>query len=150
MVLPSYNSADTSVSIQLLLVALLGLSIYSLAQRFIAWRRLSHIRGSPARVGLNTVVNSNPESVVRVLQPRSGFIGALDYQAARFRPGSDNILSMRDKKAHKVLKSKTTAGVASLSSVIRKPANLSLQYNGKDVEGQEGQKGVKTFAVRLY
>jgi Cytochrome P450. len=92
-------------------------------------------------------VNSNPESVVRVLQPCSGFIRALDYQAARFRPGSDNILSMRDEKAHKVLKSKTTAGVASLSSAFRKPANLSLQYNGKDVEGLEGQidKVVETF-----
>ncbi|KAJ5602705.1 Cytochrome P450 [Penicillium hordei] len=162
MILPSYKSAETSVSVQLLLVALLGLSVYSLTQRFIAWSRLSHIPGPPlasfsnlwlvwhayrgtlpwaikdatdkygslARVGLNTVVNSNPESVVRVLQPCSGFIRALDYQAARFRPGSDNILSMRDEKAHKVLKSKTTAG-----------------YNGKDVEGLEGQidKVVETF-----
>jgi hypothetical protein len=56
-------------------------------------------------------VNANPENVVKVLQPRSGFIRALDYQAARFRPGSDNILSMRDETAHKTLKSKTAAGV---------------------------------------
>ncbi|EAW12175.1 cytochrome P450 [Aspergillus clavatus NRRL 1] len=78
--------------------------------------------GPLARVGLNVAVNANPESVVKILQPRSGFIRALDYQAARFRPGSDNILSMRDEKAHKTLKLKTTAG-----------------YNGKDVEGLEGQ-----------
>ncbi|KAJ5910833.1 Cytochrome P450 [Penicillium subrubescens] len=162
MFLPSYNPAETSVSVRLLLVALLGLSVYSLTQRFIAWRRLRHIPGpflasfsnlwlvwhawrgtlpwaikdatdqygSLARVGLNVVVNSNPETVVKVLQPRSGFIRAPDYQAARFRPGSDNILSMRDEKAHKTLKSKTTAG-----------------YNGKDVEGLEGQidKVVESF-----
>jgi hypothetical protein len=45
MVVPSYTSAETSVSVQLLLVALLGLSVYSLTQRFIAWRRLKHIPG---------------------------------------------------------------------------------------------------------
>ncbi|GFG26524.1 pisatin demethylase [Aspergillus udagawae] len=154
MILPSFKTGETTVSVQVLFVALLGLSVVSLAQRFIAWRRLSHIPGpffasfsnlwlawhahrgtlpwaikdvtdkyGPlARVGLNVAVNANPESVVKVLQPRSGFIRALDYQAARFRPGSDNILSMRDEMAHKILKSKTAAG-----------------YNGKDVEGLEGQ-----------
>jgi hypothetical protein len=85
--------------------------------------------------------------VVKVLQPRSGFIRAPDYQAARFRPGSDNILSMRDEKAHKTLKSKTTAGVTSTQPACVKHANLSLQYNGKDVEGLEGQidKVVESF-----
>ena len=72
---------------------------------------LIHKQGPLARVGLNTVVNANPDSVVKVLQPRSGYKRSLDYQAARFRPGSDNILSMRDEDAHKTLKAKTTAGV---------------------------------------
>lgn len=76
--------------------------------------------GPLVRVGISTVVNSNPETVTKILQPRSRFIRAPDYQAARFRPGVDNILSIRDEDAHKALKAKTSAG-----------------YTGKEVDGLE-------------
>ena len=85
----------------------------------------NYLLGPLVRVGISTVVNSNPETVTKILQPRSCFIRAPDYQAARFRPGVDNILSIRDEDAHKVLKAKTSAGV----SVITRSFLLSWHAN---------------------
>jgi hypothetical protein len=63
------------------------------------------------RIGPNDVISSNPDITVRCGKSKSLYVRSPSYQSVRFRPGADNMLSMRDNEAHSKLKAKTSAGV---------------------------------------
>lgn len=71
----------------------------------------SHPLGSLARVGPNELVTCDPEILRRVWGVRSRYTRGDFYDAVRFDPERDNLISMRSDAAHKALKEKMAAGV---------------------------------------
>ncbi|KAJ0387841.1 hypothetical protein COL922a_001392 [Colletotrichum nupharicola] len=76
--------------------------------------------GNLARVGPNDLIMEDPELVKRVLGARSTYRRADWYDAVRFHPKKNNVLSMRDEDEHAKLRAKMAAG-----------------YNGKHVQDFE-------------
>ncbi|KAI8274445.1 hypothetical protein K4K60_009683 [Colletotrichum sp. SAR11_57] len=76
--------------------------------------------GNLARVGPNDLIMEDPELVKRVLGARSTYRRADWYDAVRFHPNKNNVLSMRDEDEHAKLRAKMAAG-----------------YNGKHVQDFE-------------
>lgn len=69
--------------------------------------------GHVARVGPNTLVTDDPEVVKRMWAVRSRYKKADFYDAVRFDPTRDNIISERDDERHNELRAKMAAGVSS-------------------------------------
>jgi hypothetical protein len=72
---------------------------------------VSAILGSLARVGPNELVTSDPDILRRVWGVRSPYRRGAFYDAVRFDPSRDNLISLRDDAAHTELKAKMSAGV---------------------------------------
>jgi hypothetical protein len=70
--------------------------------------------GSRARIGPNDPVTNDPDILRRMLAVRSLYTRGLWYDAIRFDPARDNLLSMRDEDAYTSLRSKMAAGVKPL------------------------------------
>lgn len=71
----------------------------------------SRLLGSLARVGPNELVTCDPEILRRVWGVRSRYTRGDFYDAVRFDPERDNLISMRSDAAHKALKEKMAPGV---------------------------------------
>lgn len=86
--------------------------------------------GHVARVGPNTLVTDDPEVVKRMWAVRSSYKKGDFYDAVRFDPTRDNIISQRDDDLHNELRAKMAAG-----------------YAGKENEGLERgiDKGIMAF-----
>lgn len=69
--------------------------------------------GHVARVGPNTLVTDDPEVVKRMWAVRSRYKKGDFYDAVRFDPTRDNIISERDDERHNELRAKMAAGVSS-------------------------------------
>lgn len=67
--------------------------------------------GSLARVGPNELVTSDPDILRRVWAVRSPYRRGDFYDAVRFDPSRDNLISMRDDTLHNELRAKMAAGV---------------------------------------
>ncbi|ORY67306.1 cytochrome P450 [Pseudomassariella vexata] len=76
--------------------------------------------GSLARIGPNELVTDDPEVLRRMMAVRSAYMRGPWYNAMRFDPTRDNLLSMRDESAHTKLRAKIAAG-----------------YSGKENESME-------------
>ncbi|KAL8346870.1 hypothetical protein RB598_000642 [Gaeumannomyces tritici] len=89
--------------------------------------------GPLARIGPNTLVTNDPDVLRKLWAVRSPYKKGPFYQAVRFNPDRDNLISMRDDDEHRVLRSKMAAG-----------------YAGKDVDSLEAviDKGISAF-IRL-
>ncbi len=68
--------------------------------------------GSLARIGPNHLTTSDPELVRRMSAPRSPYRRSPLFEAFRFKPGSDNVLSERQEENHERLRRKMAAGYA--------------------------------------
>ena len=68
--------------------------------------------GSLARIGPNHLTTSDPELVRRMSAPRSSYRRSSWFQAFRFKPGTDNVLSERQEEKHERLRRKMAAGYA--------------------------------------
>ncbi|KLU81408.1 hypothetical protein MAPG_00498 [Magnaporthiopsis poae ATCC 64411] len=86
--------------------------------------------GPLARIGPNTLVTNDPDVLRKMWAVRSPYKKGPFYQAVRFNPDRDNLISMRDDDDHRVLRSKMAAG-----------------YAGKDVDSLEAviDKGISAF-----
>ncbi|KAI6382458.1 hypothetical protein MCOR25_000750 [Pyricularia grisea] len=86
--------------------------------------------GSLARIGPNTLVTNDPDVLRKLWAVRSPYKKSDFYQAVRFDPVRDNLISMRDDDEHSVLRNKMAAG-----------------YAGKGNEGLENviDKGISAF-----
>lgn len=69
------------------------------------------VLGHIARIGPNTLVTDDPEVVKRMWAVRSKYKKGDFYDAVRFDPSRDNIISMRDDEKHNILRAKMAAGV---------------------------------------
>jgi hypothetical protein len=69
--------------------------------------------GHVARIGPNTLVTDDPEVVKRMWAVRSRYKKGDFYDAVRFDPTRDNIISQRDDEVHNELRAKMAAGVSS-------------------------------------
>ncbi|KAJ9148898.1 Pisatin demethylase [Pleurostoma richardsiae] len=87
----------------------------------LALKRACDDYGLLARVGPNTLVTNDPEVIKRMWTVRSPYKKGEFYDAVRFDPTRDNLISMRDDNLHNELRAKMAAG-----------------YGGKDNEGLEG------------
>ncbi|KND92746.1 Pisatin demethylase [Tolypocladium ophioglossoides CBS 100239] len=96
------------------------LDLYEACQKF----------GSVARVGPNDLVTSDPDLVKRMLNVRTPYRRSDWYDASRLDPSQDNVISMRDEKAHAKLRSKMAAG-----------------YSGKEVEDLEAKINQNVLAL---
>ncbi|EJT78992.1 hypothetical protein GGTG_04083 [Gaeumannomyces tritici R3-111a-1] len=100
-----------------------------------AWDPMQSRRdaGPLARIGPNTLVTNDPDVLRKLWAVRSPYKKGPFYQAVRFNPDRDNLISMRDDDEHRVLRSKMAAG-----------------YAGKDVDSLEAviDKGISAF-IRL-
>ncbi len=74
--------------------------------------------GSLARVGPNELVTCDPDILRRVWNVRSQYRRGAFYDAVRFDPTRDNLISQRDDTAHMELKAKMAMGV-SLLAIVR-------------------------------
>jgi hypothetical protein len=68
--------------------------------------------GSLARVGPNELVTCDPDILRRVWGVRSPYRRGAFYDAVRFDPTRDNLISLRDDTAHTELKAKMAMGVS--------------------------------------
>lgn len=68
--------------------------------------------GHVARIGPNLVVTDDPEAIKRMWAVRSSYKKSAWYDAVRFDPSRDNIVSMRDDDQHNELRAKMAAGVS--------------------------------------
>ncbi|KAK3348834.1 cytochrome P450 [Lasiosphaeria hispida] len=68
--------------------------------------------GSLARIGPNELVTDDPELLRRMMAVRSAYTRGPWYDALRFDPTRDNLLSQRDDVAHNQLRAKMAAGYA--------------------------------------
>lgn len=68
--------------------------------------------GHIARIGPNTLVTDDPEVVKRMWAVRSKYKKGDFYDAVRFDPSRDNIISTRDDEKHNILRAKMAAGYA--------------------------------------
>lgn len=71
--------------------------------------------GSLVRIGPNDLVTDDPEILRRMMGVRSPYTRGPWYDAMRFDPARDNLLSMRDDEAHTKLRNKMAAGVSRAS-----------------------------------
>ncbi|KAE9372687.1 cytochrome P450 [Stipitochalara longipes BDJ] len=76
--------------------------------------------GSLARIGPNDLATDDPNIIRRMLAVRSPYTRGPWYDAMRFDPARDNLLSLRDEEAHTKLRNKMAAG-----------------YSGKENESME-------------
>ncbi|EFQ29169.1 pisatin demethylase [Colletotrichum graminicola] len=76
--------------------------------------------GSLARIGPNDLLDDDPELLKRMLAVRSEYRRSDWYDAMRFNPAKNNILSSRNEDDHSKLRSKMAAG-----------------YSGREVENLE-------------
>jgi hypothetical protein len=67
--------------------------------------------GSLVRIGPNDLVTNDPDVLRRMWAVRSPYKKGSFYQAVRFDPTRDNLISMRDDQAHSELRAKMAAGV---------------------------------------
>jgi hypothetical protein len=74
--------------------------------------------GSLARVGPNELVTCDPDILRRVWGVRSQYRRGAFYDAVRFDPSRDNLISLRDDTAHTELKAKMAMGVSQLFEVV--------------------------------
>lgn len=74
--------------------------------------------GSLARVGPNELVTCDPEILRRVWGVRSKYTRGDFYDAVRFDPERDNLISMRSDAAHRALKEKMAAGVRKSTNIM--------------------------------
>jgi cytochrome P450 len=84
-------------------------------------QKVSDEHGSLARVGPNELVTNDPDVLRKMMAVRSEYTRGPWYNAVKFEPGKDNLLSMRDEVAHTKLRNKMAAG-----------------YSGKENESLEG------------
>ena len=68
--------------------------------------------GSLARIGPNHLTTSDPELVRRMSATRSSYHRSAWFEAFRFKPGTDNVLSERQEENHERLRRKMAAGYA--------------------------------------
>lgn len=68
--------------------------------------------GPLVRVGPNELVTSSPDIVRRIWAVRSPYRRGAFYDAIKFDPERDNLLSLRDEDAHTALKAKMAPGVS--------------------------------------
>ena len=68
--------------------------------------------GTLARVGPNELVTSDPDLVRRMHANRLPYVRSPHYQAFRFKPGVDNVLSETDEHRHQDLRKKMASGYA--------------------------------------
>lgn len=67
--------------------------------------------GSLARIGPNDLVTNDSALLRRMMAVRSLYTRGDWYDAMRFDPERDNLLSMRDDELHRKLRNKMAAGV---------------------------------------
>lgn len=79
---------------------------------------LQRTTGSLVRVGPNDLVTDDPDVLRKIMATRSAYTRGPWYDAMRFDPGRDNLLSTRDEKAHIKLRNKMAAGVGYLTTNI--------------------------------
>ena len=68
------------------------------------------------RIGPNDLVTNDAELLRKMWAVRSPYRKGPFYQAVRFDPTKDNLISMRDDDAHNVLRAKMATGVSRVSS----------------------------------
>ena len=91
-----------------------SLHIYTtFSPRCHAWSStaLTTLSGPLARVGPNDLVTCDPDILRRVWAVRSPYRRGEFYDAMKFNPTRDNLLSLRSDTAHNVLRAKMAAGV---------------------------------------
>ncbi|KAH6691663.1 benzoate 4-monooxygenase cytochrome P450 [Plectosphaerella plurivora] len=99
----------------------------------LALKRACDDYGPVVRIGPNDLVTNDSEILRRMWAVRSPFRKGHFYDAIRFDPTRDNIISMRDDEVHNELRAKTAIG-----------------YSGKDIEGLEAAVDGQILAlVRL-
>ncbi|KAL3425365.1 benzoate 4-monooxygenase cytochrome p450 [Phlyctema vagabunda] len=79
-------------------------------QMHLALQKVCDEYGSLTRVGPNELVTSDPETVRRIWAVRSPYRRGNFYDAIRFDPSRDNLLSMRSEEGHTALKAKMAPG----------------------------------------
>lgn len=79
-----------------------------------AWefKLLNDKYGPLARIGPNELICSDADTMRRIASVRSKYTRGGFYDAMKFNPVKDNLLSTRDEKVHNELKAKTAAGVS--------------------------------------
>lgn len=98
-------------------------------------------------------MTDDPEVIKRLWAVRSKYKKSEWYDAVRFDPSRDNIISLKDDEQHNALRAKMAAGVSPLctrrqSRLDSRPLTLSApKYAGKENEGLEHgvDKGIMAF-----
>ncbi|KAK3385839.1 cytochrome P450 [Podospora didyma] len=75
-----------------------------------AFKEANDKYGSLVRIGPNELVTGDPEILRRMMAIHSPYTKGPWYDAMRFDPTRDNLLSMRDEAAHTALRAKMAAG----------------------------------------
>ena len=70
------------------------------------------------RIGPNDLVTNDAELLRKMWAVRSPYRKGPFYQAVRFDPTKDNLISMRDDEAHNTLRAKMATGVSLLVSLL--------------------------------
>ena len=78
--------------------------------------------GPLVRIGPNKLLSNDPDVVRLLWAVRSPYKKGSFYEAVRFNPERDNIISMRDDAAHAELRAKMASGVS--SRILPECANL--------------------------
>ncbi|KAI0203486.1 cytochrome P450 [Astrocystis sublimbata] len=81
-------------------------------------RHVAEKYGPLARIGPNELLSTDPDVLRMMSAARSPYTKGLFYGSGRLTPGEDNIVSLRDNKAHKALRAK-----------------MGPAYGGKENEG---------------
>ena len=95
-----------AVSLRVCLIGLLG------DRNHLNFLEANQKYGSLARIGPNLLTTSDPELVRRMNAPRSPYCRGRWFEAMRFKPGMDNVLSARQEEKHEGLRKKMAAGYA--------------------------------------
>ena len=72
------------------------------------------IQGGLAPIGPNDLVTNDPALMRKMMAVRSPYTRAEWYDAMRFNPERDSLLSMRDEAEHAKLRAKMAAGVGDI------------------------------------
>ncbi|KAK2776898.1 benzoate 4-monooxygenase cytochrome p450 [Colletotrichum kahawae] len=108
-------------------------------QMHLALKRACDDYGPVVRIGPNDLVTNDAELLRRMWAVRSPYRKGAWYQAVRFDPTRDNIISMRNDHDHNELRAKMAIGVSwdmfRSFSILRSIS--SKQYSGKENEGLE-------------
>ncbi|EKD12716.1 uncharacterized protein L3040_006865 [Drepanopeziza brunnea f. sp. 'multigermtubi'] len=86
-----------------------------------ALKELTDRYGSLVRIGPNDLVTDDPDVLRHMMAARSAYSRGPWYDAMRFDPSRDNLLSMRDNENHRKLRNQMAAG-----------------YSGKENESMDG------------